>query len=57
MKPNKQSPCCQIKTCPRCGCPIDMLTLVCPRCREPIPGGCSGNCSKCGSKVKPQASN
>jgi len=41
---------CSIKTCSNCGCPVEGLTLVCPRCREPISGGCSGKCSNCGKK-------
>ncbi|WP_159431815.1 hypothetical protein [Desulforamulus putei] len=47
MKQTDKNPCCGLKICPRCNCPVEMLTLVCPRCREPIPGGCSGSCTKC----------
>ncbi|WP_425800368.1 hypothetical protein ACHOLT_10460 [Desulfitobacterium sp. Sab5] len=46
---NDHGACCHsAQTCPRCGYPIEGLMLVCPRCREELPRGCSGNCSACG---------
>ncbi|MEG6521873.1 hypothetical protein [Desulfotomaculum sp. 1211_IL3151] len=50
MKEKSKTTCNLTRICPRCGYPMEIFTLVCPRCREPIPGGCSGNCSKCGTK-------
>jgi hypothetical protein len=42
------SSCSMTAACPRCGYPVEGLALVCPRCREELPRGCSGNCSSCG---------
>gem|GEM_PF-3422443 len=36
--------------CPRCGAHIDTPVLLCPRCREPLPLGCDGNCKECATK-------
>lgn len=33
--------------CPRCGVRIETAVLLCPRCREPLPLGCDGNCKEC----------
>lgn len=44
----KASSCGHVTACPRCGYLVEGLALVCPRCREELPRGCSGNCSSCG---------
>lgn len=37
-------------TCPRCGARINTPVLLCPRCREPLPLSCDGNCKGCATK-------
>ena len=37
-------------TCPRCGAQIETVVLLCPRCREPLPLGCDGDCKECATK-------
>lgn len=54
---SKDNSCCgmmdlDVLVCPTCGNKITELTsLRCPRCFSSLikPGGCSGNCAKCGS--------
>ncbi len=36
--------------CPRCGAKIESPVLRCPRCLEPLPLGCGGDCKNCSSK-------
>ena len=35
-------------TCRTCGLEITTFALRCPRCLEPLPLGCNGNCRDCG---------
>lgn len=37
-------------TCPKCGMQMDTPALRCPRCLEPLPLGCSGDCRSCGKE-------
>ena len=37
-------------TCPQCGLVLESFALRCPRCLEPLPLGCDGNCKECGRR-------
>jgi len=37
-------------SCPKCGLVLTQFSLRCPRCLEPLPLGCSGDCKKCGKE-------
>ena len=34
--------------CRQCGLVLESFALRCPRCLEPLPLGCNGNCKECG---------
>lgn len=37
--------CITAKSCSRCSFLLKETMLVCPRCRQPVEAGCSGNCA------------